>query len=137
MKNTLQRYIFIIAISFLSTQAYAVKPFTVTCGDGTKIEVADSEYSPNGIARACFTAGHEPPKKSTPRKIKKMDLTSEKASKSTKIFRSNELKKAIAKSTGASPADVDHTDIILMLQGCECISPSCVAYLCPIDVDIP
>ena len=29
---------------------------------------------------------------------------------------------------------VDHSDILLMLQGCTCISPNCVAYLCPLDV---
>lgn len=34
----------------------------------------------------------------------------------------------------AQQASVDHSDILLMLQGCTCISPNCVAYLCPVDV---
>jgi len=36
-----------------------------------------------------------------------------------------------------STSAVDHSDILLMLQGCTCISPHCVAYLCPADVDVP
>jgi len=136
MKNR-QRLIFLLLVSFLSAQSYAFKPFTVTCGDGKKIDIADSKYSPSGIANACLAAGHKPPLPSTANTQDKISTPQEKMIKKNKTFRASELKRAIARNTGGNSADVDHSDIILMLQGCHCISPSCVAYSCPVDVDIP
>lgn len=120
-----------------SLPSHAVKPFVATCGDGARVKVADSKY-PYGIAEACLRAGHQPPSKTRP--TARSGVPAEfknRASADLKVFRKGELQRMVAKSTGAKPASVDHSDIILMLQGCECISPSCVAYSCPADVDIP
>jgi len=34
-------------------------------------------------------------------------------------------------ATGPGPAAVDHTIFRMMLSGCRCISPNCVAMSCP------
>ncbi|HEX5637208.1 MAG TPA: hypothetical protein VFY78_08990 [Gammaproteobacteria bacterium] len=127
----------VVMLSAFSMQSYAVKPFTVTCGDGEKIEVADSAYNPAAIASACLTAGHQPPLPSQGTPQRNATLSVKKADAPYKTFKTDYLKTLVAKDSGRNAADVDHSDIILMLQGCHCISPSCVAYSCPADVDKP
>lgn len=122
---------------FFSLQSYAVKPFTVTCGDGEKIDVPDSAYNPASIALACLSAGHEPPRPYEKKPERKKSLKIKKTTGESKIFKARQLKQFVAANSGQQAANVDHSDIILMLQGCQCISPSCVAYQCPADVDIP
>ncbi len=128
--------VLVMLMSF-SFQAHAVKPFTVTCGDGKKIEVTDSGYTPSAIAFACLSAGHKPPQASRERSLHKESFGADNSRGAQKVFRAQELRQIVAKKSGRHAGSVDHSDIILMLQGCSCISPSCVAYLCPVDVDIP
>jgi len=127
----------IALISLFSFQSHAVTPFTVTCGDGKKIEVSDSKYNPSGIALACLSAGHEPPLPSKTKPQREKSLSVKETDKPYKVFRTQQLKQIVAKNSGGNVADIDHSDIILMLQGCTCIGSSCVAYRCPVDVDIP
>lgn len=130
------RYLCFVLLAAFSMQSHAVKPYTVTCGDGEKIEVADSEYNPSMIALACLSAGHQAPLPAHKPPQRKSVLSLKKTGP-TKVFKAQYLKGLIAKNTGRTPSSVDHSDIILMLQGCKCISPHCVAYSCPNDVDIP
>lgn len=111
--------------------AYAVQPIQVTCGDGDRIEVPDS--SPHSATRACLIAGHPAPNKVV---TSAKSLQTAPAGK-RKIVRINRPPKQLASPHQQASGPVDHSDFILMAQGCHCISPNCVAYSCPADVDVP
>ena len=138
MKKTLWFQCGIVMLfMFFTSQVYAFEYFAVICGDGEKIEIVDSEYNPSGIALACLTSGHPPPQPARVKPEFTEGYSLYKAGIPYKRFEAKYLKEVIAKGSGKATPDVDHSDILLMLQGCECLSPSCVAYLCPVDVDIP
>lgn len=126
-----------VMLSAFSAPSFAVKPFTVSCGDGEKIEVADSAFNPAAIGAACLAAGHQPPIPSQGTPHRKTVFGVKKTAVPYKTFKTQYLKTLVARNSGRNAAEVDHSDIILMLQGCHCISPSCVAYSCPADVDEP
>lgn len=119
-----------VAISTFSVQSNAVQFHTIDCGNGKNIKVTDSEYNPATNALLCLKAAQKESNANNKRKP-----VFAHANQRTNTMKQEFLR--AGSSTSNSSSTVDHSDIILMLQGCECISPSCVAYTCPVDTKVP